>query len=151
MIPFRLTKIDRVLSADGELQPVVAKVRDLRALAGIVDGFLSADLARTIRVGNLKDGKLTLIAEHSAAAAKLQLLAPALIRILQDRRWQVNSVSLRVQPNGPGNAPQQRQKTVYLSTHALDKLRELHERMTASPAREALGKMLRRHGGLRKD
>src|SRR4051812_20200079 len=151
MTPFRLTRLDRVLSADGELQPVVAKMRDLRALAGIVNGFLSADLARSIRVGNLKDGKLTLIADHSAAAAKLQLLAPALIRILQDRRWQVNSVSLRVQPNGRAAAPQQREKTVYLSTHALDKLRELHERMTASPAREALGKMLRRHGGLRKD
>jgi len=151
MNPFRLAKLDRILSADGELQPVVAKARDLRALAGIVQSFLSPELARCIRVGNLKDGKLTLIADHSAAAAKLQLLAPALIRVLQDRRWQVNSVSLRVQPNARGNAPQQRQKTVYLSTHALDKLRELHERMTASPARDALGKMLRRHGGLRKD
>jgi hypothetical protein len=150
MNPFRLTKLDRVLSADGELQPVVAKVRDLRALAGIVQGFLSADLARSIRVGNLKDGKLTLIAEHSAAAAKLQLLAPALIRILQDQRWQVSSVSLRVQPNARAAASQQREKTVYLSTHALDKLRELHARMTPSPAREALGRMLRRHGGPKK-
>ncbi len=151
MIPFRLTKIDRVLSADGELQPVVAKVRDLRALAGIVDGFLSADLARTIRVGNLKDGKLTLIAEHSAAAAKLQLLAPALIRILQDRRWQVNSVSLRVQPNGPGAMPRPSRKTVHFSTHALDRLRELHAGMKPSPARDALAKMLRRHGELKND
>src|SRR3954465_10061873 len=146
MIPFRLTKIDRALSADGELQPVVAKVRDLRALAGIVNSFLSADLARSIRVGNLKDGKLTLIAEHSAAAAKLQLLAPALIRILLDQRWQVNSVSLRVQPNGRAAAPQQREKTVHFSTHALEELRALHGRMRASPARDALGKLLRRHG-----
>ena len=151
MNPFRLTKLDRVLSADGELQPVVAKVRDLRALAGIVDGFLSADLARTIRVGNLKDGKLTLIAEHSAAAAKLQLLAPALIRILQDRRWQVNSVSLRVQPNGRAATPRTSRKTVYFSTHTLDRLRELHAGMRPSPARDALAKMLRRHGGLKRD
>ena len=151
MNPFRLTKLDRILSADGELQPVVAKVRDLRALAGIVDGFLSADLGRTIRVGNLKDGKLTLIAEHSAAAAKLQLLAPALLRILQDRRWQVNSVSLRVQPNGRAALPQRSRKTVYFSTHALDRLRELHARMRPSPAREALAKMLRRHGDPKKD
>jgi hypothetical protein len=147
MKPFRLTKLDRVLSADGELQPVVAKVRDLRALAGIVQGFLSADLARSIRVGNLKDGKLTLIAEHSAAAAKLQLLAPTLIRVLQDGRWQVNSVSLRVQPNGAVGTSPPKEKTVYFSTHTLDKLRELHGRMTPSPAREALGKMLRRHSG----
>ena len=151
MNPYRLTKLDRILSADGELQPVIAKARDLRALAGIVHGFLSADLARCTRVGNLKDGKLTLIADHSAAAAKLQLLAPALLRVLHDRRWQVNSVSVRVQPNGPRNALADRQKTVYLSTHAIDSLRELHRRMTPSPAREALAKMLRRHGGVRKD
>ncbi|HUQ74764.1 MAG TPA: DciA family protein [Burkholderiales bacterium] len=151
MTPFRLTKLDRFLSADGELQPVVAKMRDLRALAALVHGFLSADLARHVRVGNLKEGKLTLIAENSAAAAKLQLLAPAVTRIVQDQRWQVNSVSVRVQPNGPRAAPQQKQKTVYLSTHAIDALRDLHGRMTPSPAREALGKMLRRHGGLRKN
>jgi len=112
---------------------------------------LSADLARSIRVGNLKEGKLTLIAEHSAAAAKLQLLAPALIRILQDRRWQVNSVSLRVQPNSRGAPPPTRQKTVYFSTHTLERLRELHASMSASPARDALAKLLRRHGGLKKD
>lgn len=151
MTPFRLAKLDRILSADGELQPVISKTRDLRALAGVVHGFLSADLARCTRVGNLKDGKLTLIATHSAVAAKLQLLAPALIRILHDRRWQVTSLSVRVQPNAPRTAPPERQKTVYLSTHALDSLRSLHSRMSPSPAREALGKMLRRHGGVRKD
>lgn len=151
MKPFRLTKLDRVLSADGELQPVVAKVRDLRALAGIVNGFLSADLARSIRVGNLKDGKLALIAEHSAAAAKVQLLAPALIRVLQDRRWQVNSVSLRVQPNGRAAVPPPSQKRVHFSTHTLARLRDLHAAMRPSPARDALAKMLRRHGGLEKD
>ena len=150
MTPFRLAKLDRILSADGELHPVIAKTRELRALAGIVQGFLSADLARSIRVGNLKDGRLTLIAEHSAAAAKLQLLAPALIRILQDRRWQVNSVSLRVQPNGRPAAPRRREKTVYFSTHALDQLSALYERMTPSPAREALGRMLRRQIASRK-
>lgn len=151
MTPFRLAKLDRILSTDGELQPVIAKARDLRAVAGVVLGFLSADLARCTRVGDLKDGKLTLLATHSAVAAKLQLLAPALIRILHDRRWQVTSVSVRVQPNAARTASPEAQKTVYLSTHALDSLRSLHSRMAPSPARDALGKMLRRHGGIRKD
>jgi hypothetical protein len=146
----RLTKIARVLSADGELQPVLAKARDLRALAGVVNGFLSADLARKTRVANLKDGRLVLLADHSAAAAKLQLLAPALVRVLQDQRWQVNSVSVRVQPNASRGAAPAAEKTVHFSTHTLDRLRELHDRMTPSAAREALGRMLRRHGGLRK-
>lgn len=150
MNPLRLTKLDRILSADGELQPVIAKARDLRALAGLVNDFLSADLARQARVANLKDGKLALIADHSAVAAKLQLLAPALIRTLQDRRWQVNSVSVRVQPNRSRSALPLAQKAVHFSTHTLDKLRELHARMAPSPAREALAKMLRRHGALKK-
>ena len=146
----RLTKIGRVLSADGELQPLLAKARDLRALAGLVHGFLSADLTRKTRVANLKDGRLVLIADHSAAAAKLQLLAPALVRVLQDQRWQVNSVSVRVQPNASRASAPAVQKSVHFSTHTLERLRELHGRMTPSPAREALARMLRRHGGLRK-
>ena len=90
MTRLRPTKLDRILSAEGELQPLVAKARDLRAVAGLVHGFLSADLAREVRVANLKDAKLVLIAGNSAAAAKLRLLAPALSRFLTERRWQVN-------------------------------------------------------------
>ena len=146
----RLTKLDRVLSADGELQPVLSKTRDLRAVAAIVHGFLSSDLAGKTRIANLRDGKLVLIADHSAAAAKLQLLAPALVRVLQDQRWQVNSVSVRVQPNASRAALPPVQKSVYFSTHTIDRLRELHARMTPSAAREALGRLLRRHGGARK-
>ena len=146
----RLTKLDRVLSADGELQPVLAKTRDLRALTGIVHGFLSADLAGKTRVANLRDGRLVLIADHSAAAAKLQLLAPALVRLLQDQRRQVNSVSVRVQPNASRAPLPNVQKSVYFSTPTLDRLRELHGRMSPSAAREALGRLLQRHSGTRK-
>lgn len=147
----RLTKLDRILSAEGELQPVLAKTRDLRALAGLVHGFLSAGLAQEVRVANLKDANLTLIAANSAAAAKLRLLGPALSQHLLKRRFQVNSVSVRVQPNRSQRAAAAGQKSVHLSTHALESLRALHQRLEPSPAREALAKMLRRHGALPED
>jgi hypothetical protein len=144
----RLTKLDRILSAEGELQPVLAKARDLRALAGLVHGFLSTDLAREVRVANLRDGQLTLIAANSAAAAKLKLLGPALSQHLQKRQFQVNSVSTRVQPNWSAGRASEVQKVVHFSTHALERLRGLYERLAPSPARDALAKLLRRHGGL---
>jgi hypothetical protein len=147
----RLTKLDRILSAQGDLQPLVAKTRDLRALTVLVHGFLSAGLARETRVGNIRDGNLTLIAANSAAAAKLRLLGPALSQLLLERRFQVNSVSVRVQPNRPRIGPSETQKTVHFSTHALASLRALHRRLAPSPAREALAKMLRRHGALSED
>ena len=147
----RLTKLDRILSAQGDLQPLVAKTRDLRALTGLVHGFLSADLARETRVGNIKDGHLALIAANSTAAAKLRLLGPALSQLLLERRFQVNSVSVRVQPNRPRIASVETQKSVHFSTHALASLRALHQRLAPSPARTALAKMLRRHGALPED
>ena len=72
----RLSKLDRILSAEHDLQPLVSKARDLRALSGLVQRFLSADLASQVRVVNLREGEVVLSAAHSAAAAKLRLLKP---------------------------------------------------------------------------
>jgi len=142
-----LSKIDRILSVDGELQPLVAKTRDLRALRGLVNGFLPPDLARLTRVANFRDGELVLLAANAAAAAKLRLLAVPLSAYLSERRLQVNSVSLRVQPNGPRKPSLAVQKSVQLSTLTVERLRGLYERMRPSPAREALGRMLDRSRG----
>lgn len=143
----RLPKIDRILSADGELQPVLAKARDLRALGGLVDGFFPPDLARQVRVANIREGELVIAAANPAAAARIRLLAPSLSRYLATQRWQVNSVSVRVQPTPDGRqVPQPKgQKSVQLSTSSLDALRRLHARMTDSPARRALGELIAHH------
>jgi len=142
----RLQKLGRVLSAEGDLQPVLAKARDLRALAGLVQVFFPADLARQVRVANYREGDVVLIAANAAAGAKLRLLAPTLSQFLSERRWQVNSVSIRVQPNSARQAVVAPQKIATLSTPTLDSLRALHDRMAASPARDALGRLLRRRG-----
>ena len=62
----RLSKFGRILSADGELQPLVAKARDIAALAGFVDGFLPPDLASQVRVANIREGELVLLAAARA-------------------------------------------------------------------------------------
>jgi hypothetical protein len=144
----RLAKLDRILSAERELQPLVAKAHDLRALAALVGGFLSADLASQARVVNLRDGEVVLSAVHSAAAAKLRLLAPSLCRFLSNQRWQVSSVVVRVQPNASRGAAAAGQKTAQFSTPALQTLRQLYQRMSASAAREALGRLLERRGAI---
>jgi hypothetical protein len=105
---------------------------------------LSPDLARQARVANFKEGELVLLAEHSAAAAKLRLLAPSLSRFLSHQRWQVNSVSVRVQPTSSHIAAPQ--KTAHFSTRTLDFLNKLYEEMSPSPARLALAELLARRG-----
>src|SRR5438132_7196134 len=100
----RLPKLGRILSAEGDLQPLLAKTREIRALAGLVGGFFPPDLARQVRVANFREGELVLLAANPPIAAKLKLLAPSLSRFLAKQRWQVNSVSVRVQPTASRSA-----------------------------------------------
>lgn len=140
----RLSKLDRILSAERDLQPLVSKARELRALAALVERFLSADLAFQARVVNLRDGELVLSTAHSAAAAKLRLLAPSLCRYLSNQRWQVSSVAVRVQPNASRTAAIAPQKSAQLSAPALGHLKKLYEGLGPSPARDALARLLGR-------
>lgn len=147
----RLSQLDRILSAEPTAQPLLAKARDVRAIAALVARFLSADLASQARVVNLREGELVLAAAHSAAAAKLRLLAPSLCRFLSNQRWQVSSVVIRVQPNASRTRAAASQKTAQLSTHAMDRLKRLYGELKASAAREALGALLEHQDAIRRE
>jgi hypothetical protein len=142
----RPLKLDRILAAEPTLQPVLTKAHELRDLAGLLDRYLPPDLARQARVVNFRDGEIVLVAASSAAAAKLRLLAPSLIILFAKQRLQVNSVSIRVQPTGTREGAAAAQKNVHFSTLALQRMGNLYKTMSASPARDALGVLLRRHG-----
>jgi len=142
----RPLKLDRILAAETSLQPVLAKAHELRALAGLLDGYLPPDFARQTRVVDYRDGEVVLLAAYPAAAAKLRLLAPSLVNFFSKQRLQVISVSIRVQPNTSQNKDAAPQKTACLSVPALDSLSSLYKSMRNSPAREALRALLERRG-----
>ena len=141
------TALHRFLSADGELQPVVAKARDIGALARLCKGFLPADLASQVLAVIPKERGLVLLAAHSAAAAKLRLLAGRLGNLLANQGWKVNSVSVRVQPKRPRPADQAVQQKKALSPSGLADLARLRDRVGESPFRAALDALLRHHAG----
>lgn len=140
----RPRKLGRILAAESTLQPVLAKAHELRALCGLLDGFLPPELARQTRVVNYRDGELVLAVLTPAAAAKVRLLAPSLVNFFLKQRLQVNSVSLRVQPNASRSSDAAPRKSADLSTPALAALRRLYNTMRDSPARDALGALLQK-------
>jgi hypothetical protein len=142
----RPPKLGRILAAEATLQPVLAKAHELRALAGLLDGFLPPDLARQARVVNYRDGEVVLVAATSAAAAKLRLLAPSLANLLSKQRLQANSVSIKVQLNPSRSRDVAPPKSVQLSTPTLNGLSTLYKSMRDSPARDALRALLERRG-----
>jgi len=131
-----------VLASDAALQPVVAKAREIGALSKLCFDFLPSELARLVRAVNLRDRQLVLHAASPAAAAKLKLLSEALRKFLSEQRAEVNSVSVRVQPDAGPVAYVTPRRAAALSPAALGELRGLYERLPDSPARRALKTLL---------
>jgi hypothetical protein len=137
-----LPRIDHLLAADGELQPVVAKAREINALANLCKEFLPPDLASQIRPANVQGGKLVVLAANSAAAAKLKLLSESLSDFLAKRGAKVNSVSVKVQPGEAAAADAVAAHPVRVSAQTFAVLSELYESLGDSPARAALKRLL---------
>ena len=53
-----LPRIETLLSTDSEMQPVVAKAREINALASLCNEFLPPELAAQVRPANLQGDKL---------------------------------------------------------------------------------------------
>jgi hypothetical protein len=144
-----LPNIDRILSADDKLQPVVEKARAIRELSILCNTFLPPELARQAQAANFKDGKLVILAANSAAAAKLRLLSESLGVFLANQRVKVSGVSIRVQPNASRGAHAATQQKVQISSASLSELAALHARLGDSPARDALRALLEHHAAAR--
>jgi hypothetical protein len=142
----RFPAIGRILSTDDNLQPVVAKALEIRALAALCVQFLPPELANEVQAANLRNGGLVLLAAHPAAAAKLRLITESLAKFLLKQGAKVNSVSVKVQPTTSRKKNVASHKNSRLSPAALSQLAALHARLHDSPARSALAMILERHG-----
>jgi len=139
------SKIGRLLASDPGLQPVIAKTREINALAKCCADFLPPELTQLVQGFSMKDSQLVLLAESSAAAAKLKMLAEALRKYLLQQGAEVKSVSVRVQPNRSPVAEVRSPQPARLSRSALDALQALYGRLPESPARSALKTLLDHH------
>lgn len=101
-------------------------------------------LAHFCQVASLRDRTLVLYANNGAVAAKVRQLVPSLLEKFQKKGLEITAILVRVQA-GSMTAVSDPPKTMRLEGCALDALRQLTERLGASPLREALEKMLERH------
>jgi hypothetical protein len=142
--------IDRLLATDRELQPVLAKIREIRALSGHCNDFLPPELARAVHASNLREGRLLLLAANAAAAAKVRLLAPSLSAYLIQQGAKVNSVSVRVQPRAIKESADRPRAAPRIPEAGYSSLSALYGRLCESPARRALKTLLAREARARK-
>ena len=134
-------KLDRYLATDDAIRPIVAKARQIDALAKLCADFLPPGLVRQVRAANFRDGELVLLASNPPAAAKLKMVAESLRKFLLQQGSKVSLVSVRVQPTSAHSATPPPGKSAVLTAKGIAELSDLYHRLTPdSPVRRALGK-----------
>ncbi|MXS84157.1 DUF721 domain-containing protein [Nitrosomonas oligotropha] len=59
--------------------------------------LIPTQLAQHCNLGRITDGRLTIVAENGAIAAKLKQISPSLLLKLQKLEWQVTAIQILVQ------------------------------------------------------
>ena len=129
-----------LLNANSELRPLLSKARTLSTLEQHFSAIAPAFLAAATRVSDLGEGRLTLIAQSPAVAAKLRQMAPDLVQSLRQRGCAVEELKIRVEISPRASSPQPR----VLGPHALDALQTLENDLEESPLKQALLRLTER-------
>src|SRR5262245_25615651 len=137
-------KIDEVLARSGELRALSVQAQRLAELQQVLHEAVPSSLVHSARVSTFRAGRLVVLADNAAVAAKLKQLAPRLLRHLQERGNQVTGIQVEVQVAVPqrvsGTAPGERD----LSLTTVRSLEGLAGTLKASPLKVALDRMVQR-------
>ena len=137
-------KINEVLVRTGELRTLSAQAQRLAQLQQVLLEALPSPLNRSARVSTLRAGRLVVLADNAAVAAKLRQLAPRLLRYVQERGNQITGIQVGVQVAVPQRLSGAASSARDLSLTALDSLEGLAGTLKESPLKDALERMVRR-------
>lgn len=138
-----MRRLDTLLKHDPDLQALVHQADRLKALQQLWSSVVPAELHGSSRAAGISHRRITVCADNGAVAARLRLLAPSLLKTMQNKGLEVTAIRVEVQvksrPQPPRRSPRQ------LGRQAAGSLLALAERLPESPLRSAL-RRLARHG-----
>jgi len=79
------------------LRPLAERAAELIELRRLYRDNLPPGLAEASQVANFREGVVIVMADNSAAAAKLKQLTSRLTAAFQEKGWQVNAIKVQVQ------------------------------------------------------
>lgn len=80
------------------LAQLMRMAEETRACMAVIRPLLPASLRGAVRPGPMQDGTWCLLIAHTAAAAKLRQLAPALLAALRAKGHEVQALRFKIQP-----------------------------------------------------
>ncbi len=135
--------VGEVLGRTDAFAALRAGVEQTAALERELRELLPDYLASSVEPGFVRDGALALFAAHSALAARLRHLEPRLVADLQQRGWNVRTITVKVRPRAAAEPPTP--KMARMTPRGAEALHALSETLPPSPLKAALARMAARH------
>lgn len=125
---------------------VLLTAHRLIALQEAIGNQLPQAMRKNFAVAEVNGGDLTLIADHSALAAKLRQLQPTLLKHIALAGWNVTTLKIKVasRPNIPQQTPRTKQARP-LGDADLDHFETLGRELHAGPLADAVARLIAHH------
>jgi len=137
-------RIGEYLDASPGSDRLTSHAANLVALRRVLAEALPEPLQRSCAIANYKQGKVIFLAENSAAAARLRLLAPSLVQLLGQRGLDVTGMKVEVQPDARRSTQLVEEKSLLLSTSACSALARAAQSLPDGALKHAVGALSRR-------
>jgi hypothetical protein len=137
-------QVGELLDASPGIDRLTSHAATLLALRQILAGALPEPLRRSCAIANYKQGKVVVLVESAAAAARIRLLQPSLVELLGQRGLQVTGLRVDVQPDLRRRTQLTEEKSLLLSAAAAKALARTARTIPAGALREALESLARR-------
>lgn len=136
-----MRRLDALFKGNADLQAMVKQAGKLDALQHLWSSSLPPALRQYCRAGGVKHRRITVFADNGAVASKLKLLAPGLLKTLQNKGLEVTSIRVEVQVKSDRRPASQAPRS--LSRQAAGSLADMAKTLPESPLREALERLSR--------
>ena len=137
-------RIGEYLEASPGSDRLASHAAYLIALRRVLAEALPEPLRRSCAIANYKQGKVIFLADNSAAAARLRLLAPSLLQLLGQRGSDVTGMKVDVQPDAGRRTQPVEEKSLLLSSSACSALARAAESLPDGALRQAVDALARR-------
>jgi len=139
------TRVGLLLKNLPELQALKQQLANLAALERLVTHVLPGHFSASVHIASFKGGQLVLATDNGAVASKLRQIAPRILNLVRQQRYEITGIDIQVQVR-TYDKPLPRNQLL-LGPVARSSVDTLVQRLRASPLKEALERLARRGSG----
>lgn len=133
------------LGTQGAHTDILTQAKQLIAIEQALNPLLPAAMRQTCHAIQLHEEILTLAVPSHQHASRLRQITPRLVQGLQNQRWRIADIKLRVQQLAAEGASTPEKQTKKLSAAAISAFAELKSELPDGPLAKAIENLIENH------